>query len=500
VRRLGHIPARATLACAALAALVLTVFALWKGSANADGPLLSGRDLLGILALTVFAALAFAVYMFRAWTRPLRTLVESTHRAVDADAPEPPSGSGSDELALLAYSICRMRRRLRHQIQTLTRERDTITSLLSQLHEGVIVVDPRGRIAFINPAAVRLLNIAGATADGSNLIGRPIERCVPQHDLQHMLHAGRLDARPAGADERAAAPAHEANIEVELPDRKLELVARAADLVLGKDDREPVRHRFVVLTDITDLSAALQMKSDFVANASHELRTPLSTIRAAVETLLNMDLATEAADAHRFVRLIDRHSCRLADLVTDLLDLSRVESPLATHSRRPIDVPAFLAELRERFAPLIAERNIRFETLARVQGPQLVTAAYPLQLVLDNLVDNALKFTQPGGEVRVIATSDDATARFEVIDTGCGIPEADRRRVFERFYQVERARTGEHRGTGLGLSIVKHAVNVLGGEVTLHSRLGAGTHVTVTLPLDEPAPSAEAAHTAGGIR
>jgi signal transduction histidine kinase len=227
------------------------------------------------------------------------------------------------------------------------------------------------------------------------------------------------------------------------------------------------------------------MKTDFVANASHELRTPLSTIRGAVETLLHIDLEKDAVDAARFVGVIDRHSGRLAAMVSDLLDLARLESATARFEPRGIDPRDLLRELEERFADVVRARGLIWETHCEDAGRRIIRASPQLvRLVLDNLVDNATKFTDRGGRVCVSCACEPGRVTFCVEDEGCGIPEPEQERVFERFYQLERARSGPERGTGLGLSIVRHAVAAMNGRVRLESRVGEGTRMTVEVPQD----------------
>jgi len=251
--------------------------------------------------------------------------------------------------------------------------------------------------------------------------------------------------------------------------------------------------------DVTELSRAVALKTDFVANASHEFRTPLSSIRAAVETLAD-GAAEEPAVRERFLRMIAGNVARLEEMTRDLLDLSRLESP-----ETPVELGAVRTEevaesLREMFEPVGAERKVG---LVFEIGPgleEITSDRRLLVLILKNLIDNALKFAYEGTAVRVVAEAvprgsmghgaggggltGGAGVRWRVIDRGVGIPLSSQGRVFERFYQLDQARTGEpaRRGTGLGLAIVKHAVKALGGTITVQSVWKEGTTMTVELP------------------
>ncbi|MDX2131142.1 MAG: ATP-binding protein [Planctomycetota bacterium] len=252
----------------------------------------------------------------------------------------------------------------------------------------------------------------------------------------------------------------------------------------------------LTLRDVTELATAVQLKTDFVANASHELRTPLSSIRVAVETL-----ADGAWDDHamreRLAQMIGQNVERLEDMVRDLLDLSRLESPEAPVQSEPVDTEEVFDHLREMFAGEAAERSLELDFTFDVQVAQLQTDPKLIHLILKNLLENAVKFAYAGTTVRLVGSlvpgppGRRAGARFRVIDRGIGIPMANQHRVFERFYQVDPARSGgsPRRGTGLGLAIVKHAVKVLGGTIGVESVWKEGTTMTVELPgVVEPAP------------
>jgi signal transduction histidine kinase len=303
---------------------------------------------------------------------------------------------------------------------------------------------------------------------------------------------------PPEADQwRTAGGDDEKRLDIQSNDGVLSILARASEIALpAPGDRVPpsepsghsVTGRLLVLTDITELTRAIQVRSDFVANASHELRTPISAIRAAVDTVLKIDVAKDAEDAKRFLGVIARHTARLEALVGDLLDLSRLENPSATFQPEILRLQRLCDELHDRWIGEIDGKKLRWRCDIGDDCPNVFANPYLLTLVLDNLVDNAVKFTEPGGQIGVGCRCEGAAVEIEVFDTGCGIATHEHQRVFERFYQVEAARsaTGNSaarpRGTGLGLSIIKHAVAAMGGSVHLDSAPGRGTRVTVRIP------------------
>jgi signal transduction histidine kinase len=234
------------------------------------------------------------------------------------------------------------------------------------------------------------------------------------------------------------------------------------------------------------LTRMLQVKADFAANASHELRTPLSSIRAAVETLLDVDMTREAGAARHFLEVIDRQSTRMQAMVGDLLNLSRIETSPDRFRPVEVSIPDLVEEMHTRFGERLGQKGIAWRPSVGDAVGRITVSIDLLRLVLENLIDNAIKFTDRGGSIQVNCRCriDDGSEELtiEVADTGCGIPEDEQERVFERFYQVTRARSGADRGTGLGLSIVRHAVAAMHGSVRLRSRVGRGTSITVSVP------------------
>lgn len=451
----------------------------------------SGQAIVLMIAVIAVGGAAVLTVIARRARRRLLERVHATVRDAAAETAARTSDESLNGFATIAIAVRELRSRLEARLEVSDRQRLTLATLVNQLREGVIVVRPDGRIALLNPAAARLLNLDARGRGEAAFIDQPLERCIPQHDLQALA---RREHRPTPAESDAGrsrlppwdAPAADAEtrVQVDSPTGSEHLLVHASDLALPESvaAHEPPA-RLLVLLDITDLTRTMQIKTDFVANASHELRTPLSTIRAAIETLLAMNLREEADAAPRFLQLIDRHSGRLEALVSDLLDLARVESPAARFELKPIELRELLDELHGRVADALQRKQLTWHTeLDGCRSARVVASPHLLNLVLDNLVDNAVKFTEPGGHVGVTCRDGPGWVSFEVNDDGCGIPEAEQERVFERFYQVERARSGPERGTGLGLSIVRHAVSAMNGAIALQSQPGKGTRFKVTIP------------------
>jgi signal transduction histidine kinase len=453
-----------------------------------DRPALA-RQLSLLAGVIVVLTFALALVVLGVRQRVLARLVAGARRLSAGELDAELNVRGADELAPLSTALNTLRSRLRAQVDLLDGQRRTLETILNQLQEGVVVAGSDGRIALINPAATRLLNVKMPPDGPAGLIGRTVESCIPQHPLQRQLLGLSVTAAvdEALAERRGQGrPAVERKpVTIAGPDHTVHLLADASDLTLGPSGAagRGTHARVLVLTDVSELQRTIQLRTDFVANASHELRTPLSTIRAAVETLANLDLKQEAAAAQQFLQVISRHSARLEQLVTDLLDLSRLESPSKPFAPERVALPALLIELRHRFAESADRKHLRWDV--QVTPPETTTVianTQLLRLALDNLLDNALKFTPADGRVELRIRREPHAVTFEVADTGCGIPLEEQERVFERFYQVERGRSGSARGTGLGLSIVRHAVGAMRGTVRLTSTVGTGTNVTLTIP------------------
>ena len=236
--------------------------------------------------------------------------------------------------------------------------------------------------------------------------------------------------------------------------------------------------------DITELTKAVALKADFAANASHELRTPIASIRGAVDTLMNPSPPPESMRM-RMIEMISGNATRLELLVNDLLDLSRLESTDAPPTLEMIDLRAVITGISEQFAPICSRRSIIIETSVDESVRTISSDRSLIGLILRNLIENATKFAREDTTVRVLVRQAEIGVQIEVVDKGVGIPISDQQRIFERFYQVDDARSGTSvkRGTGLGLAIVKHACRRLGGSISVRSVYGQGTTMQVSLPL-----------------
>jgi len=241
-----------------------------------------------------------------------------------------------------------------------------------------------------------------------------------------------------------------------------------------------------VLNDVSELANLERVRRDFVANASHELKTPITAIRGLTETMLD-DPSMDDETRLRFVERISAQSMRLSVLVTDLLAISRLEADQAEQKHDLIDMQELVKRSVSAAKAACVEKQLELsldpdDTISDMKA-MTVGDMQSLSQMVDNLLDNAVKYTPSGGQVSVRLTASDHQIQLQVSDTGIGIDNLARQRIFERFYRVDKARSRDLGGTGLGLSIVKNIAEQHGGAVQLESELGVGSTFTVTLPL-----------------
>jgi two-component system phosphate regulon sensor histidine kinase PhoR len=237
-----------------------------------------------------------------------------------------------------------------------------------------------------------------------------------------------------------------------------------------------------VFHDVTELRRLESMRRDFVANVSHELKTPLTAIRGFAETLVSSDVSPE--EVGKYLSIILKHAERLGTLIDDLLDLSRIESRKVPLRSTAVDVGRVAAGVVSGMEPQLRARSL---SVFVVEGaaPAAWADRRAVEQILTNLLDNAAKYTNPGGRIEVSVRAEGARVRVSVSDDGIGIPREDLPRVFERFYRVDKARSRDLGGTGLGLAIVKHLVQAMDGDITVQSELGKGTTFSFHLPAAE---------------
>jgi two-component system, OmpR family, phosphate regulon sensor histidine kinase PhoR len=410
--------------------------------------------------IILLLVLGIAYFFSRSFTRRVNTLKAFAENLDKRPAAGSALVQENDELGDLGRSLGRTGARLRELVDRLSLESARRESILASMVEGVLAVDGHLKITFCNDSFRRMVGTPGSIPEG-----QPLLEVLRDPELLSMFtHV--LESRQPLKQRVRLAGAEGRSFEVQ--------VTPPAGTARGG--------AIAIFYDITDLERLERVRRDFVANVSHELRTPLTAINGYAETLLEGALEDQENN-RKFVEIIKSHATRLGNIASDLLALSELESERPPAESRPFSVSTAVET-----ALKIIEPAARLRGVTIIRGKQdeaeVLAERGRLEQALVNLLDNAVKFNRPGGEVRLEVTREPGgNIRIVVADTGIGIPFTDLSRVFERFYRVDKARSREMGGTGLGLSIVKHVIERMNGAVSVESQLGKGSTFTILLPV-----------------
>ncbi len=429
------------------------------------------------LGSTLVMVVLLAFILQRQWVRPTRDLTAAAAKMARGEWNARVDQYGAGDVRTLAAKMNQLAAQAENQLAELGRQRRDLRSLVDALPDPILVTDSAGRVLLVNSPAAELLQLSPA-----QVIGKKTVSVINDEALLQLL-----DAAEKASPEAATAGTHD----VPQVQREVRLLRGGQRLTYQSvATGTATGGALLVLRDVSTMANTLQMKTDFVANASHELRTPIAAIKIAMETLRDV-YGEDPNQSERCINIIDGHVKRLEEMLRDLLDLSRLESPDAEPKLADVKPWDLFAIVRSTLGPTARQKGV---DLRFGDDPQNTPDVFRsderlLHLVLKNLVENSVKFTPPGGSIvlSMMWTQWDEKPAVEltVADSGIGIPPEHLDRVFERFYQVDAARSGTAgRGTGLGLAIVKHAVAALGGSVRLKSAVGKGTTVTCILPQD----------------
>jgi two-component system phosphate regulon sensor histidine kinase PhoR len=418
----------------------------------------------GLITVLIMAALSLGF----GWkiTRPLDQLRRGAERFAKGDLNHRLSVSPSREIGALAESMNSMAGQLDERLRTIIAQKNEQQAVLSSMIEGVVALNTDGHIISLNKAAARMLKTSPDEA-----IGRIVEEIIRNTELQQFVRQ-TLDSREPLEDQITL---HETGQQEQY------WQAHGTAILDEKGNRIGA---LIVLNDVTHIRQLEQVRRDFVANVSHELKTPVTSIKGFIETLMDGAI-NNPQDAHRFLEIISRQTNRLNSIIDDLLTLSRIEQQnehteveMEAVLLKPIlTAAAGLCEIKA------AEKNISIQ----IECDETLKAALNASLIeqaIVNLVDNAIKYSNPGGKVRIetVLKEKESEVLVKVHDNGCGIAKEHLPRLFERFYRVDKARSRTLGGTGLGLAIVKHIVHLHHGTVTVDSTVEKGSTFTLHLP------------------
>lgn len=400
------------------------------------------------------------VVLSRMITEPLRRLLAGVHSIAAGNYGHQVRIVSRDEFGELGEVLNSMSRQLQANIEAVNEEKAKSEAILRNMADGVVAVEHTGSIFLFNEAAEKIF---GRSAESA--IGKTILEVVRNHEFSALFE----DVPATGMKTE--------EIVIYAP-RRRHLRVTVFRLVEGTG---PSIGAAAVVQDITEIKRLEQLRTEFVANVSHELRTPLTSIKGFIETLLE-GAYSDQETCTRFLRIIEKESSRLENLINDLLDLSRIESGRVQPSNELVELPGLVESVLLSFETQAKNKEIKMAADFPNGFAPIKADKEMLRQVLINLIDNAIKYTPEGGSVTIRGHDLGDAVRVEVIDTGIGIPQEHLPRLFERFYRVDKARSRSLGGTGLGLSIVKHIVESHGGTVGVESELGQGTTVHFLLP------------------
>ncbi|MGB9070606.1 MAG: ATP-binding protein [Candidatus Acidiferrales bacterium] len=424
------------------------------------------RIYLSSLVVLLLGGMLSLAY-FRMFAARIERLKDFSRRVAEGDFRPLPDDGPRDEIADLSAALNETAAWMDRTIRSLSGERNRSSAILRSMVEGVAVIDAQEKIVFCNRAFSEVWNLDSAVIEG-----RPVIEAVRHSDLLSQIRRA-LQGEEGLRSEIVMGIVQQRSFSVTAtPIIALEGVL-AGDRPSGA---------VLVLHDVSELRRLERIRHDFVANVSHEFKTPLTAIQGFAETLLSGALE-DPGNNRRFLEIIRDHATRLAALTDDLLKLARIEAGKLEVQFGPVQLIDVIDRCVETAQINATRKRITLEIDVLPQLPLVHGDASLLRDVVQNLLDNAIRYTPEGGRVRVTADAGPREAIVSVDDTGIGIPLADQERIFERFYRVDPARSREAGGTGLGLSIAKHIVEAHGGRLWVESEVGHGSKFSFSLSL-----------------
>lgn len=424
---------------------------------------------LAFFALAVVTSIA-AVTLWRKWVAPWKDARELADAIAEERPPRKVLISGNPaahRVGLVLEQLMDGRRVLEKRVRE---SESSVETVLGAMLDGLAVIDGRRTVRLMNRQFRSMFGLSENVSGGTLL------------ELVHNTAVDRLAAEAI----RKQQPQRES---IEFARGGAEPREMEVSAVPLAENSAETKGAVLLFHDVSHFRKVEQMRRDFVANVSHELRTPLSIFRGYLETLLD-DPHQPPGELLRILEIMERHSNRLNALVEDVLSLARLESPGMELNRSQVDLPQLLHSVMRDWEKQFAAKELKSHLNFPGTLPALDADETRLQELIYNLLDNAVKYSRPGGTVFLRAEPSADSIRISVTDEGVGIPPGDLPRIFERFYRADKSRSSEQSGTGLGLSIVKHIAQLHGGSVEAQSQVGKGTTISVVLPIKRDAAAA----------
>jgi two-component system phosphate regulon sensor histidine kinase PhoR len=447
----------------------ITVHNVTKGFADLSTPIPEVDETLAVMRSTIlFSILAslavswlIVLFVSGTLTRPISEVIRVAGRIAEGDLSERVKARGRGELSRLGETLNHMAGQLETKIGEVVSERNRMNALLVSMLDGVIALDTKRAIIFLNPAAERFLRVT--SRDSSN---RLLSEVWPNREVEKLVEEGLR--------ERAVL-----SRELQLTERLFKVF-----LVPFEDEKKAHRGTMLLFRDISDVRRVEEARAQFLSSISHELRTPLTIIKGFVVNALDSPALAQDEALARSLRMIDRETDRLSRLVEDLLELSRLKAKKMSLDLSPQNADDVVKETVMQLIPNARRVGIALEEILDPRQKVIIADRDRLKQIVMNIIDNALKYTPPGGRVTVRSLRENLEWRLEVEDTGAGIPPDELPYLFERFFRSkEKSKRKDVKGTGLGLAIVKELVEAHMGRIDVESTVGKGTRFTVLIPL-----------------
>ena len=406
---------------------------------------------VAMLVVTLLVILA-AWIIARITTRPIRKLTVVSKQIASGELGQKITIEAKDEVGELAHAFNEMSAKLKELVEAISEDRARLATILDNMTDGVVMTDAEGNISLANRAAEKLFNIKEAR-------NKPPIEAVRDHEVDELLKLCLKTAQTQATQYESGTSKRYLRA-IAIP------IAYSGVLLLFQD-----------LTELRDLQTT---RRELIGNISHEFRTPLAGIKAMVETLSGGAVDDRRA-ARDFLTRIDSEVDRLTQLVAELTELSRIETGKAELRPEPVNLNQLVEEVIAQLSPQAERQKLSIAREFAADLPSVPADKDRVRQVIANLVHNAIKFTRPGGEIKIITRTLEGSAVVDIADTGAGIARDDLPHVFERFYKGDKARAGE--GTGMGLAIAKHVVEAHGGNIWVESEEGKGATFSFSLPL-----------------
>jgi len=429
-----------------------------------DIELIESRMFKTISITIIFALLATLIASFFVSimiSRPLYEMSAIAKRLATGDFSRKAMVHSNDETGDLAKALNDMADEINAKVKNISSEKAKLEAILSSMFEGIMLTNERGEILLLNPS-IRKLFFIDSSPEGR----KPLE-VIRNNAIQEIVDRVLHENREVITQE----------VSISIPEQKTIMIN---GVPIVKDN--VIEGAVFVFHDITELKRLEEIRKDFVANVSHELRTPISSIKGYAETLLDGKADNEDT-VKEFLSIIYQDSNRLANLIDDLLDLSKIESGKMKMDFEPLEILPIVSRCVNVLDKSAKDKTLSIKLDIPADLSKVLGDHKRLSQVFLNLLDNAIKYTPEGGSITVNATNKEQIVQIDISDTGIGIAEKDLPRIFERFYRVDKARSRELGGTGLGLSIVKHIIQAHNGQVWVQSTLGQGSTFSFTIPI-----------------